>query len=63
MIYLSVDIVTVNLDALGESIKTGVVVSWNKEPGDAVKEDDVIAVIETDKVNCLLYFLLLFLII
>lgn len=45
------DIVTVPLDSLGESITNAVVLSWNKEPGDAVKEDDVIAVVETDKVR------------
>lgn len=45
------DIVTVPLDSLGESIPNAVVLSWNKEPGDAVKEDDVIAVVETDKVR------------
>lgn len=45
------DIVTENLDSLGESITTAVVLSWSKEPGDSVKEDDVVAVVETDKVN------------
>lgn len=47
--YMSV--VTENLESLGDSITTAVVVSWNKEPGDSVKEDDVIAVVETDKVT------------
>lgn len=36
---------------MGDSITTAVIVSWAKEPGDAVKEDDVIAVVETDKVT------------
>ncbi len=36
---------------MGDSITTAVIVSWNKKPGDAVKEDDVIAVVETDKVT------------
>ena len=44
-------VVTENLESLGDSITTAVVVSWNKEPGDSVKEDDVIAVVETDKVT------------
>jgi 2-oxoglutarate dehydrogenase E2 component (dihydrolipoamide succinyltransferase) len=42
---------TERLDSLGDSIKTAVVVSWNKQPGDLIKEDDVIAVVETDKVS------------
>jgi len=28
-----------------------VLLSWSKEPGDAIKEDDVVAVVETDKVT------------
>eukprot|EP00349_Pseudokeronopsis_sp_Brazil_P005288 CAMPEP_0202972100 /NCGR_PEP_ID=MMETSP1396-20130829/33384_1 /ASSEMBLY_ACC=CAM_ASM_000872 /TAXON_ID= /ORGANISM="Pseudokeronopsis sp., Strain Brazil" /LENGTH=536 /DNA_ID=CAMNT_0049702147 /DNA_START=34 /DNA_END=1644 /DNA_ORIENTATION=- len=47
--YLSV--VTENLDTLGESITSAVVLSWSKQPGDSVREDDVIAVVETDKVT------------
>lgn len=39
------------MESLGDSITTAVIVSWNKKPGDAVKEDDVIAVVETDKVT------------
>lgn len=39
------------LDSLGDSISTGVVISWSKQPGDVVKEDDVVAIIETDKVS------------
>lgn len=39
------------MESLGDSITTAVIVSWNKEAGDAVKEDDVIAVVETDKVT------------
>lgn len=44
-------VVTENLESLGDSITTALVVSWNKKSGDAVKEDDVIAVVETDKVT------------
>ena len=44
-------IVTENLESLGDSITTAVIVAWSKEPGDSVKEDDVIAVVETDKVT------------
>jgi 2-oxoglutarate dehydrogenase E2 component (dihydrolipoamide succinyltransferase) len=44
-------VITEQLDSLGDSITTAVIVSWAKEPGDAIKEDDVIAVVETDKVT------------
>jgi pyruvate/2-oxoglutarate dehydrogenase complex dihydrolipoamide acyltransferase (E2) component len=39
------------LDSLGDSITTAVLLNWAKLPGDAVHEDDVIAVVETDKVK------------
>ena len=39
------------LETLGESITSAVLVSWSKEPGDSVREDDVIAIVETDKVT------------
>ena len=42
---------TEQLESLGDSITTAVLVSWNKEAGDAIFEDDVIAVVETDKVT------------
>ncbi len=38
------------MESLGDSITTAVLLHWNKNPGDVVKEDDVIAVVETDKV-------------
>jgi pyruvate/2-oxoglutarate dehydrogenase complex dihydrolipoamide acyltransferase (E2) component len=44
-------IITENLESLGDSITSAVVVSWAKEPGDSVKEDDVISIVETDKVT------------
>ena len=47
----SSSIVTEKLDSLGDSITTAVLLSWSKEQGDIVKEDDVIAVVETDKVT------------
>lgn len=43
--------VTESLESLGDSITTAVLLSWAKEPGDGIKEDDVIAVVETDKVT------------
>jgi len=44
-------VVTVPLESMGESITSAVVVKWTKGPGDGVKVDDVIAVVETDKVT------------
>ncbi|KAK8809565.1 hypothetical protein WA158_000508 [Blastocystis sp. Blastoise] len=36
---------------MGESIKEGTLVQWEKHVGDKVSIDDVIAVVETDKVS------------
>ena len=47
--YLAVT--TEPLESLGDSITTAVLLSWSKVPGQAIKEDDVIAVVETDKVT------------
>eukprot|EP01041_Mallomonas_annulata_P007219 gene7219-14718_t len=44
-------VVTVPLESLGDSITTAVVINWHKQKNDPVKEDDVIAVVETDKVT------------
>ncbi len=44
-------VVTEKLDSLGDSISTAVLLNWQKKAGDAVREDDVIAVVETDKVT------------
>ena len=44
-------VVSEPLESLGDSISTAVLLSWNKKPGDAIAEDDVIAVVETDKVR------------
>ena len=48
-------VVSEPLESLGDSISTAVLLSWNKKPGDAIAEDDVIAVVETDKVRFLLF--------
>lgn len=37
--------------ALGESITEGSIASWSKNVGDQVAVDDVIAIVETDKVT------------
>ena len=42
---------TETLETLGDSITSAVLVSWAKEAGDSVQEDDVIAIVETDKVT------------
>lgn len=36
---------------MGDSISEGTVVQWCKSVGDEVAEDEVIAVVETDKVS------------
>lgn len=44
-------VVNVPLESLGESISSAVLVEWQKKAGDAVSVDDVVAVVETDKVT------------
>lgn len=43
-------VVDVPLESLGDSITSAVIVEWQKKAGDSIAEDDVIAVVETDKV-------------
>jgi hypothetical protein len=50
-------VIVENLESLGDSIPNATILSWNKKVGDQVNEDDVIAVVETDKVE---YAILLF---
>jgi hypothetical protein len=50
LIYFAFIVEVEPLESLGDSISTAVVLSWSKNPGDAVQESDVIAVVETDKV-------------
>jgi hypothetical protein len=47
----SARIVVEKVPALGESITEGSIASWAKEVGDAVAVDDVIVIVETDKVT------------
>ena len=49
--YIPIGVETIKLESLGDSITTAVLLSWNKNPGDAIAEDDVIGVVETDKVT------------
>ena len=45
--------IVVDVPIMGESITTGSLASWMVDAGATVAADDVIAVIETDKVCCL----------
>ena len=40
-----------NVPSMGDSITEGTIVTWQKKPGDWVNADDVIVVLETDKVS------------
>ena len=44
---------TINIEAptMGESITEATIASWVKQEGDAVAEDELIAELETDKIN------------
>ncbi len=46
-----VEKINIPLESLGDSITTAVLLSWSKKVGDPVKEDDVIGIVETDKVT------------
>ena len=41
----------VKLESLGDSIPSAVILEWKKNVGDQVKVDDIITVVETDKVT------------
>jgi dihydrolipoamide dehydrogenase len=40
---------TIKMPQLSDTMTEGVVVSWNKQPGDRVERNDVVAQVETDK--------------
>merc|ERR1719411_978925 len=44
-------VTTVNVPNMGDSITEGTLVEWTKNIGDVCQVDDVVAVIETDKVS------------
>lgn len=48
--YLRARIIEV-VPALGESITEGSIASWSKNVGDSIAVDDVIVIVETDKVT------------
>lgn len=43
--------VTVNMPQLGETVTEGTILSWAKQPGDSIAEDEVLLEISTDKVD------------
>lgn len=45
------DQITVNVPSLGDSITDGTIVEWCVPPGSHVREGDVVALVETDKVT------------
>ncbi|MCP3997501.1 MAG: hypothetical protein GY722_20940, partial [bacterium] len=42
---------TVEMPQLGETVTEGTILSWAKQPGDVIAEDDVLLEISTDKVD------------
>ena len=42
--------VDITVPVMGESVAEGAIGSWAKKPGDAVKKDELLVEIETDKV-------------
>lgn len=41
---------TIKMPKLSANMKNGVLVSWNKHPGEPVKKGDILFEVETDKV-------------
>ena len=48
------------LESLGDSITSAVLLSWNKQAEDSVKEGEVIAVVGTDEVKTVVWSLLVY---
>jgi 2-oxoglutarate dehydrogenase E2 component (dihydrolipoamide succinyltransferase) len=42
---------TIDVPSMGDSITEGTIVQWLKSPGDSVAQDEVVVVLETDKVS------------
>jgi 2-oxoglutarate dehydrogenase E2 component (dihydrolipoamide succinyltransferase) len=49
--FYAAKLVVEKVPALGESITEGTIASWSKSEGDRVAVDDVIVIVETDKVT------------
>ena len=43
--------ITVTMPQLGETVTEGTILSWAKQPGDVIEEDEVLLEISTDKVD------------
>lgn len=41
----------ISVPSMGDSITEGTIVEWTKQPGDSVEVDEVVVVLETDKVS------------
>ena len=41
---------TINMPKLSPEMEKGVLVAWNKEPGDVIKKGDILFEVETEKV-------------
>lgn len=50
MLHVAGASVDIKLGALGDSITSAIIGSWQKEAGEIIREDDVICAVETDKV-------------
>jgi len=48
--FASANLKVIKVQNLGDSITEGTIQKWEKQPGDFVKEDDLVVLIETDKV-------------
>lgn len=47
----NMEVHTIKVPTMGDSITEGTIVEWTAEVGQMVKEDDVVALVETDKVT------------
>jgi 2-oxoglutarate dehydrogenase E2 component (dihydrolipoamide succinyltransferase) len=45
------DITTMKVPTMGDSITEGTIVEWVKKTGEFIAKDDVLVVVETDKVS------------
>ena len=45
------DLTTMKVPSMGDSITEGTIVEWVKKPNEFVAKDDVVVVVETDKVS------------
>jgi len=48
--YVNIDKIKVIMPQLGMTMKMGTIVEWKKKEGDKVKKDEIIVVVETEKI-------------